>query len=304
MNWWQEFENNIEHHAPLSTLTWFRVGGCARFLFRPNSVLCLTLAIKRAHEEGVPVRVLGAGANVLVSDAGFDGIVIKLNHPTFRTVSWQATTAQVGCGVDLMPFSRKCSELGLTGLECLAGVPATIGGAIRMNAGGSAGEIGAIVRNVTLVNPDGTIDTWPVDRLMLGYRSSAITCQVLLVAELEFDADDPKKVASRYEKLFQQKQQSQPLADKSAGCIFKNPTGHKAGQLIDSAGLKGTRVGGAVVSDRHANFIVASQEATAADILSLMDVIGQRVLDHHGITLEREIEVWEPVGQEAVATGL
>jgi len=302
MNWWKEFETNIQQDAPLGPLTWFRVGGCVRFLFRPNSVLNLTLALNRAQHEGVPVRVLGAGANVLVSDAGFDGLVIKLNHPAFRTVSWKATTAQVGCGVDLMPFSRKCSELGLSGLECLAGVPATIGGAIRMNAGGSAGEIGDIVRKVTLVNPDGTLDCWPVERLALKYRSSAITRRVLLVAELEFDADDPKVVASRYEKLFQQKQQSQPLADKSAGCIFKNPADRKAGQLIDSAGLKGARVGGATVSNRHANFIVASQEATAADILSLIDLIQQRVLDHHGLKLQREIDVWEPVGQEAIAT--
>ncbi len=302
MNWWQEFEANIEQYAPLGPLTWFHVGGCARFLFRPNSATNLSLVLKRAHQEGVPVRVLGAGANVLVSDAGFDGLVIKLNHPAFRTVSWHATTAQVGCGVDLMPFSRKCSEQGLVGLECVAGVPATIGGAIRMNAGGSAGEIGTIVRKVTLLNPNGTLDNWPAARLQLGYRTSAISRHVLLVAELEFDADDPKVVSSRYEKLFQQKQQTQPLADKSAGCIFKNPAGYKAGQLIDTAGLKGTRVGGAVVSDRHANFIVASKVASAADILSLIDLIQRRVFEHHGLTLEREIDVWEPVGQEAIAT--
>ncbi len=300
MNWWREFEANIQQDAPLAPLTWFRVGGCARFLFRPNSVSTLSLALQRAYHEGVPVRVLGAGANVLVSDAGFDGMVVKLNHPVFRTVSWQATTAQVGSGVDLMPFSRKCSERGLVGLECLAGVPATIGGAIRMNAGGSAGEIGAILRSVRLLRLDGMLETWPVDRLQLGYRTSAIGGCVIISGELVFDADDPIVVANRYETLFQQKQRTQPLADRSAGCIFKNPQGSKAGQLIDSAGLKGTRVGEAVVSTQHANFIVTSPHACASDILTLIELIQQRVAAVHGIRLQREIEVWEPVDQEAL----
>jgi UDP-N-acetylmuramate dehydrogenase len=292
MSWWKIFAEQMATDVVLAPMTWFRLGGRARFLFRPRDEDQLAKLIRRSRQEGVSAKFLGGGANVLVRDDGFDGVVVRLDQPAFRGVAYDGGMVTVGAGMDLMPFSKNCASRGLSGLEPMAGIPGTVGGAIRMNAGGPAGEFGDVVDEVRLVDREGEVRTWTRCQVAFSYRNCAISDQVLVSARLRLDEEDPGKVESAYAEQFARKQQTQPLANKSAGCIFKNPPGASAGQLIDRAGLKGTRVGGASVSTQHANFIVAEHGATATDVLHLIDRVREQVVALFGTELETEIDIW------------
>ena len=292
MSWWREFADRIEHDAPVGRLTWFRLGGRARYAFHPRDAADLAAMIARTRNEAVPVKVLGGGANVLICDDGFDGVVVRLDRDVFKTVDRKGSSFDVGAGVDLMPLARRCSEQGFAGLEPMAGIPASVGGAVRMNAGGRAGELGAVVKQVEVLCPDGSVETWPNERIGFGYRHSELGDRIVLAARLELVENDPVRVKRAFDENFQDKQRSQPLSDRSAGCIFKNPTGESAGALIDRAGLKGVSCGPAKVSSRHANFIIARPGATAADVLNLIDLVRDRVRDRFGTELEVEIDIW------------
>ncbi len=273
-------------------MTSFRLGGRAKYLYRPRNADELSSFMARAKQEDAALKVLGSGANILVSDDGFDGVVVRLDQAAFKCVKPRGTTVEVGAGVDLMPFSRLMSDKGMAGMECLAGIPATVGGAIRMNAGGPSGEFGQVVRGVTLLCSDGTVETWPAKRVGFGYRHSEIGDRVVLSARLDFVEDDPVKVRRRFDDQMASKLRSQPISERSAGCIFKNPPGRSAGALIDQAGLKGARRGAAHVSRRHANFIIAEEGATAKDVLELIDLIRERVRAEFDVELEVEVEIW------------
>ncbi|MHC4695240.1 MAG: UDP-N-acetylmuramate dehydrogenase [Planctomycetota bacterium] len=292
MNWWNDFADDLERDAPLGRLTWFKLGGRARYMYRPRDPDSLARLVVRAAGQHIPVRVLGAGANVLVSDDGFDGVVVRLDQPEFRRVQWHEAGATVGGGVDLMPLAKECCTLGLAGMECMAGIPATVGGAVKMNAGGRFGEFGDVVREVDLLRSDGAFETWSHDRIGFGYRRTRLQDGIVLSARLEFAEDDPDRVRQTFDEYFDYKSRSQPLKDSSAGCIFKNPKGRSAGALIDRAGLKGVGCGQAYVSDRHANFIVTGKGATASDVLRLVDLIRERVHRLFGALLELEVDVW------------
>lgn len=295
MSWWKEFASVMECDVPLGCLTWFRVGGPARYMFRPTIETQLAALVERARQEGVPVKVLGGGANVLISDDGFDGVVVRLDSDAFTRVEQDGTTLSAGAGVDLMPLARRCSEQGLSGLEGLAGIPGTVGGAIRMNAGGRFGEFGSLVSDVDILRNDGTIERRGRNQLEFGYRRSDVGDGIVLSARLELTQDDPGRVKRTYEECFAYKKASQPLAEHSAGCVFKNPPARSAGAVIEEAGLKGIRCGGAHVSKRHANFIITDRDATASDVLRLIDLVQERVLQLLGTELELELDVWEPV---------
>ncbi len=275
------------------------MGGRARYLFRPRDAEQLARLLTRARDEGAPVKVLGGGANVLISDDGVDGVVVRLDQPAFREVKRDRGRIEAGAGVDLMPLARECSDLGLSGLESMAGIPATLGGAVRMNAGGPRGEFGRVVREVRVLRPDGEIETWPHDRVGFGYRQSDLGDHIVLAVQLELVEDDPERVRGAFDENFAQKKRTQPLAEQSAGCVFKNPPGGSAGALIDRAGLKGARIGGARVSERHANFIIAGEGATASDVLHLIDLIRERVRKVFDTELEIEIEVWRPMSSRS-----
>ena len=299
MNWWSEFENGepgtsrrFELDVPLGRLTWFRVGGSARFVFRPRDAEDLSALVMRARNEDVPVKVLGSGANVLVSDDGFDGVVVRLDHPAFSRELRCEGGVEVGAGVELMPLSRGCSQEGLSGLEGLAGIPATVGGAVRMNAGGRFGDFGSVVSEVEILRDDGVIERRTRDALGFGYRQSELGNGIVLSARLALSEDDPVRVKKHFDECFEYKKASQPLADRSAGCVFKNPAGASAGALIDQAGLKGKAFRKAHISHRHANFIVTELGAKASDVLGLIDIVRERVAEECGVQLELEIDVW------------
>ena len=177
-------------------------------------------------------------------------------------------------------------------MEGLAGIPSTVGGAVRMNAGGRYGEFGDVVREVELLCSDGHLETRSRAQLGFGYRTSAVKDEIVLSVRLELAEDDPVRVGQRFDECFECKTRSQPLTERSAGCIFKNPQGQSAGALIDQAGLKGVKWGGARVSERHANFIVADEGATASDVIRLIDLIRERVQKVFGTELQIEVEIW------------
>jgi len=301
MSWWSGFQDQITHDAPVGKQTWFRLGGRAKYLFQPHSVESLAAVVTRARQEDVPLKVLGRGANVLVSDDGFDGVVVRLDHPEFKQVQRRGEVLKVGAGVDLMPFARGCCSEGLSGLECMAGIPATIGGAVRMNAGGRFGDFADCVEGITVLRPDGEIERWSKERCGFSYRHSDIEDEVVLSATLRLTPDDPRRVLEAFDSHFVEKQRTQPIAAHSAGCIFKNPPNGAAGALIDRAGLKGARSGLAEVSRQHANFIVAERGATASDVLRLIDLVRERVERIFAIVLELEVDIWHRVREGTFA---
>ncbi len=292
MNWWREFADHMTHDAPLGRNTWFRLGGRARHTFAPRGADQLARLLDRAARVDQPVKVLGAGANVLVRDDGFAGVVVRLDAAPFQDARPTSHGFEVGAGVDLMGLSKRISRAGWSGLECMAGIPGTLGGAIRGNAGGRFGAIADVVRSVRTLTRAGVEEELTNEQMGFGYRRTRLGDRIVLSATLDMHREDPKETTRRFDEYFAYKRRTQPLGDNSAGCIFKNPPGQSAGTLIDGAGLKGTCCGAARVSEQHANFIVAERGATATDVLRLIDLVRGRVAVEYNTRLELEIDVW------------
>ena len=286
--------------APLGALTWYRSGGPAAILASPTDTAQLAAVARRCREAGVPWRVLGAGANLLVRDAGVDAVVVRLDAPAFKQIQTGTDRLTAGGGVDLFKLVPHSARAGLDGLVQVAGIPATVGGAVRMNAGGGFGDVGSAVDRLRLLTGDGEILERSRDQLTFGYRSSDLGAAVVIQAEFALTPADPAALLTRYKEIYRLKKDSQPMGDKSAGCCFKNPPAQAfadgparpAGWLIDHAGLKGYRVGGATVSPIHANFVTARPGTPSDDILAVLDHVQRVVHETHGVTLQREIVVW------------
>lgn len=287
-----EFADQIRLDEPLAQHTWLKIGGPAQVFAEIKSVEALKRIVKAAEAEGIPVRILGGGSNLLIRDEGVSGLVIQLSGDEFKQITIEGTTVRAGGSALLSHVISQTVSAGLAGLECLVGIPGTVGGAIRGNAGGRHGEIGQFVKSVEVMTSQGEIVTRSGDALTFGYRTSSITDDVILSAELDLKTGDIDELTRRMRQVWITKKASQPFSFQSAGCIFKNPRGLSAGSLIEQAGLKAMRIGGAEVSDRHANFIVTTPGATSADVLNLISAIQARVREHHGIDLETEITIW------------
>lgn len=287
-----QFSEITKIDEPLAPLTWLKVGGNAELFIEPRSIDELIAVVKAVDEEELPVRVLGGGSNVLVRDQGFAGVVIRLDHDLFSQVTVEGTTVTAGGGAALSNTISIAVGAGLAGLENLVGIPGTIGGAIRGNSGGRHGDIGQYVKSVDVLTAKGERFTRTGDELTFDYRTSSVNELVILSATLELTQDDPDEISKKMRQIWIVKKAAQPFSFQSAGCIFKNPRGLSAGALIEQAGLKGTKVGNAEVSDRHANFIVTHEEATAENVIHLIDVIKARVHEVHGVELETEIQIW------------
>ena len=286
------FREILRRDESLAPLTWLRIGGPAQYLAEPRTAAELESLLKACAEEELPVHVLGSGSNVLVRDEGVSGVVLKLTAPEFSLVVIDGTTVRAGCGVLLSHLVVETVGAGLAGLETLVGIPGTLGGAIRGNAGGRSGEIGQFVHSITVLSSTGQKFVRDAEDLKFAYRTSGISDLIILEAELTLSHEDPEEIARRMRKLWIMKKSTQPLSFQSAGCIFKNPRGLSAGALIEQAGLKGTRVGQCEVSDRHGNFIVTYEGATSEDVLRLIDLVRTKVAEKHGIDLELEVQVW------------
>jgi len=285
-------EEITTEHFPLARHTWYRIGGPARYFIRPRTPEELQEAARRCLDNDIPMYVLGLGANLLVSDEGVNGAVFRLDEEHWRRVKYEGPVVEVGAGVDLQKLILHTIRQGLAGIECLAGIPGTIGGAVRMNAGGKFGDIGALISRVQVMDAQGTLYERTRDDLVFDYRHTNIAAQFILGATLELEQEDAERIMKRTKEIWMYKRNSQPLSTKSAGCMFKNPRGLSAGALIDQAGLKGFKVGGAEVSAKHANFIIAHPGATADDVLKLVKIIKEKVYEKNEIHLETEVQMW------------
>jgi UDP-N-acetylmuramate dehydrogenase len=292
MNIFSGLEQIVKTDIALANYTWYGVGGNADYIITPRTVEELADVVKRCSENSVPVRVIGQGSNLLISDEGVRGAVIKFEGDLFGKPRFEEQTLWAPAGVNLSKLVLECVRKGLGGLEALTGIPGSIGGAVRMNAGGKFGDIGAAVESVTLMDNEGGIYEMSKPELVFDYRTTNITANIILEAKMQLVAADPDHLLKTTKEIWIYKKNSQPLTNKNAGCVFKNPRGLSAGAMIDRAGLKNLKIGGAEVSDKHANFIITHEGCKASDIKRLIEAVQQRVKESCDIELEMEIEVW------------
>ena len=286
------FEKIVRRDEPLAMHTWFQLGGPAEYFAEPGDADQLIALVKRCGQEEVPVRLLGGGSNILVRDEGVPGMVVRLAAPAFGTIRVEGQSVIAGGGATLGHVITTAVHQGLAGLETLIGIPGTLGGALHGNAGTRGGDIGQWTSQATVISQTGELLQCGRDDLVFEYHQSSLDELVILEAEFQLEEDDPRELARRMQKHWIVKKAAQPMGHQCAGCVFRNPRGASAGELIDEAGLKGTRIGGAVVSDRHANFIVAEPECTSQDVLRLIDLIRSQVHERLDVELERELEIW------------
>lgn len=274
---------------PLSKLTTFRLGGPADIVIFPGSEEEAQKALALCNENGTPYIVLGNGSNIIAGDKGFRGAVIVIG-PKLSLLEINGNTIKAGAGIALAKLSREAMANSLMGLEWAGGIPGALGGACAMNAGAYGSCMADVIKSVRYIE-NGIIVEENIEKSEFGYRQSPYTAprRVVLGATLELVADDGG-AARRYDEYMRQRNQKQPVTKFSAGSVFKRPNGYFAGSLIESANLKGTRVGGAYVSELHANFILNDGTASAADVLKLIELVKSKVLSVHGVELECEIK--------------
>ena len=274
---------------PMIRHTTFRIGGPARVFVSQGDERDLAAILLFCADKGIPYAFLGNGSNLLVSDRGFEGIIISMGN--WNGLHIEGKRMRAGAGVLLPRLSRKALDASLTGLEFACGIPGTIGGALVMNAGAYGREMKDVVRRVKVMTRDGSVKTLEAEALRLGYRTSVIPKEgyVVLEAELELAFGDPQAIRAEMEELSARRREKQPLEYPSAGSTFKRPPGYFAGKLIDDAGLRGLRVGDAQVSEKHCGFVVNRGNATAADVLSLCAQVRERVREAFGVELELEV---------------
>ncbi len=277
-----------EEAVPLANLTWFRVGGPAEVLFRPADEDDLGHFLANRPAD-VPFTVIGVGSNLLVRDGGVPGVVIRLSR-AFARVTVSGTSVTAGASAPDVNVALAARDAGLAGLECRRGVPGAIGGAIKMNAGSYGREIADVFVEAVAYAPDGACHVLTAFDLAFSYRHSALPdAWIVTSATLRGTPDDPAEIARRMEDISDQRDATQPKS-RTGGSTFKNPAGQKAWELIDAAGCRGLRVGGAQMSELHCNFIVNTGDATAADIEALGEEVRRRVLETSGVSLEWEIK--------------
>ena len=288
----------LSFNVPLKDFTTFGVGGAAQALVRPATPAELSQVIRLAREAETPLFILGAGSNLLFT-GGFEGLIIKLGEGFKAVERLGEDRIKAGAAAGGQLLLSRATEWGLTGLEGLAGVPCTLGGALAMNAGSGGQAIGEVVESLSYVDKDGQIQRAERDDLHYSYRRlDGLPPQTIITeAVLALAPASPDTIKAEIRERLARRQASQPKGARSAGSVFKNPPGNSAGRLIDECGLKGTRIGEAEVSEVHANFIINRGAATAGDILALMRKIITTVQDRHGLTLEPEIKIISPEGE-------
>ena len=282
----------VETNHPLARCTWYGLGGPADYLIRPQTVEQLKEVVRRCSENNIPIYVMGFGSNLLISDQGLRAAVIKLEAEQLAQIEFEGEEVTVWAGTELSKLVLTCVEKGLSGIEALTGIPGSVGGAVKMNAGGNFGDFGAAVESVTLMDGQGNVFEKSKPELVFDYRRTNITAKFILNARLKLNAADSEQIMRTVKEIWIYKKNNQPLNTKNSGCIFKNPEGGSAGALIDRAGLKGLQIGGAAVSEKHANFIIAQEGCKSRDVMRLVDAIRERVKERFDIELELEIEIW------------
>ncbi len=284
-------DGRLLRNEPMARHTSWQVGGPAAVFFRPATIDGLTAALELVCEAGIPWLVVGAGSNLLVRDGGFSGLVLCTRD--LDRLSWaQNGAVRAECGVLLPKLARASADRGLAGIERLAGIPGTLGAAVAINAGAAGQEVGQTVRRARIWAQQGGCRWRDRAELAFAYRHSALTGrEVVLEAELAFRQSDPDRLRQALTAALAARRSSQAVEGANAGSVFRNPEGYKAWELIDRAGLRGQRIGNAMVSRIHCNFIVNLGGATATEIESLIDLVQTRVERQYGIRLLPEVRI-------------
>lgn len=284
-------QENVWQNEPMKNHTTFRVGGCARYLVEPQNAVQLSQIVKACRDAGMPYYIVGNGSNLLVSDRGYDGVIIHL----FKNMSGcraEGTRLFLQAGVLLVRAAGFACREGLSGMEFASGIPGTVGGALVMNAGAYGGEMKDVVSRVKVLMPDGKFQEYTNGEMQFGYRRSRITEEQSIVLEtvLELEKGEPEQIRARMEELKEQRLAKQPLEYASAGSTFKRPEGFFAGKLIQDAGLRGFHVGDAQVSEKHCGFVINRGNASASEIAELIQEVQRRVHENSGVWLETEVK--------------
>ena len=292
-----------ETDYPMRKLTTFRTGGPASLLVQPNSEGALQDILQAALSENIPYCVIGNGSNLLVSDEGFRGLVIRIGAEMSGIEELGGGRLRVEAGASMSTLCNAACKLGLSGLEFAFGIPGTAGGAAVMNAGAYGGEMRDVLLSCDHLDSRGNPGAFTGEALDLSYRHSAYSAggYILTALTLRLMPDSTQAIRARMEENLRRRKEKQPLDFPSAGSTFKRPEGHFAGALIEQCGLKGCRIGGAQVSEKHAGFIINAQEATSADIAGLIAFVRQRVLEETGVLLSPEVKWIGPLPESGDA---
>ena len=284
-------EEQVLTEEPMKKHTTFRIGGPADFLVLPQTLQEIAEVTALCRKEGQPWYVIGNGSNLLVGDKGVRGVVIQLLR-NFNEIEVRGEEIHVQAGAVNAAVARLALDAGLTGFEFAAGIPGTTGGAVVMNAGAYGGEMKDILKEVTVLDEDGRVRTLAAEELELGYRTSIIARKGYIVLDIcmKLEKGDPEAIRTRMDELREKRVTKQPLEYPSAGSTFKRPEGYFAGKLIMDAGLRGFSVGGAQISEKHCGFVINKGDATAEDVVNLMEETKKIVMEKFGVVLEPEVK--------------
>ncbi|MCX6640477.1 MAG: UDP-N-acetylmuramate dehydrogenase [bacterium] len=281
----------IREQVSLAALNAYRIGGPARYYVRPDQVDQLRGALGWAKEAAIPIFILGAGTNLLISNNGFDGLIVHLQGFSGQIKEPVASGEwSVGAGAMLLGWVKKAAHSGFAGTEALAGIPGTIGGALRMNAGAFGQEISQHLEEVEVITPELKVKRLKTADIGFAYRRAVgLEDSVILGARFQLEPGDPGQLTAHLREIVAMRRNRQPLQFPSCGSVFKRPEGDFAGRLIEAVGLKGYMMGGAQIAEKHANFIINRGGASAAEVLGLIKLVKTRVKESFGVTLEREV---------------
>ncbi|MFC4183075.1 UDP-N-acetylmuramate dehydrogenase [Saccharococcus thermophilus] len=283
----------VKEMEPLANHTTMKVGGPADVFIKPDNVESLKKAMAIIQQHQVPWRAIGRGSNLLVSDAGVEGVVMKIGEG-FDELHADGETVTVGGGYSLVRLATLMSKQGLSGLEFASGIPGSVGGAVYMNAGAHGSDMSQIVKRALILFSDGTIQWLTNEEMEFAYRTSVLQTKkrgICLAAELQLASGNREEIMAKMRKNKDYRRETQPWDKPCAGSIFRNPLPHYAGKLIEEAGLKGYAIGGAKISEQHVNFIVNTGTATAQDVFDLIQFVKTTVYERYGIHLQTEVEI-------------
>jgi UDP-N-acetylmuramate dehydrogenase len=285
-----KIRGTYRHNADLSKINWFNVGGIAEVMFRPADSEDLIYFLKNKPSE-IPVTILGVGSNLLVRDGGINGVVIRLGRG-FTQMSKDGNNIHLGAGALSFNAANAIADFGLSGLEFLIGIPGTIGGALAMNAGAYGSDIASVLQSAQAIDESGELHQLSPDDIGYIYRGNTLPDGMIFIScILRGDPSNTESIKARLAQITQMREDTQPIRSKTSGSTFKNPAGLKAWQLIDEAGCRGLKIGGAQVSEKHCNFFINTGNATASDIEKLGEEVRRRVLEKADIELSWEVKI-------------
>jgi UDP-N-acetylmuramate dehydrogenase len=286
------FEDVVKENQPLAPYTRLKLGGVAAYFAQPQTREQLVGLVQRFTENELPIRLIGAGSNTLIRNQGVGGLVISLSSPAFCNIDISGDTITAGGGVRLVDFVATAVREGLNGPQHLVGIPGTIGGALHNNTSAVGFDIGTWVQSVDVLTRSGEEITYQKEELSFSYRHSSLKDLILLSATFAFDREDSETLTKQMQKLWIVRRADQPPAEVRSAYVFKDHGGETASDLIDQAGLKGTRVGGVEICDRDPNYFIANDDATAEDFLKLVELVKTQVHDQLEINLETSVGIW------------